>query len=179
MGATVYWELSEMGLQEERDDAPNVQKKPQLSRQQEHDVQNVIGLIRAYSNFMQITRPNQEVPGANRNFWRQTSRASRCLRIRSISSLSSEFNSSDHLLKFFVCFWKKKGKQHLWSCHNGHSANVARLRTWSSPNRLSSLGLTVLYTAWFRLVPEPFRSSAVLPADQSLHTAHSSSPVQA
>ena len=46
-------------------------------------------------------------------------------------------------------------------------------------HRLSSFGLTVLYTAWCKLVPETFRSSAVLLADQSLHTTHSSSPVQA
>ena len=65
----VYCELSEMGLQEERDKAPNVQKKPQLASTGTRGyVQNLIGLIRAYSNFTQITRPNQEVPGANRNF---------------------------------------------------------------------------------------------------------------
>ena len=119
---------------------------------------------------MQIARPYQEVPAANRNSCRQTSRASGHLRPENSSSLSSEFNSSYHRLKFLFVFEKKEGKQHLWSYHNDHSANVARLHTWSFLNRLSSLGLTVLYTAWFRLVPEPFRSSAVLLADQSLHT---------
>ena len=57
---------------------------------------------------MQIARPYQEVPAANRNSCRQTSRASGHLRPENISSLSSEFNSSYHRLKFLFVFEKKK-----------------------------------------------------------------------
>ena len=134
---------------------------PGYCQQNTHNVQNLIGLFGVWSATWCRSHAHTKrcQLAANRNSCRQTSRASGRLRLMSISSLSSEFNSSDIASSFLFVFEKKRENiQHLWSYHNDHSANVARLHTWSFLNRLSSLGLTVLYTAWFRLVPEPFRS---------------------
>jgi hypothetical protein len=68
MGLTVCCVLSEMGLEEELDNAPNVQKKPQLASTGTQCSESCRAVQSVTSNLMQIARPNQGVPAAGRNF---------------------------------------------------------------------------------------------------------------